>query len=87
MTVPSDLDTAPALEVDSTPSAIAEVSPPPAAVTTVDEDDGEGDDLDDVEMSLFDHLEELRLRIFYALMRSWWALWDVLQRSNRSCSC
>ena len=66
MTVPSDLETAPVLE--SVASPIAAIGPQPAAVAAAGDYDVEVDDVDDVEMSLFDHLEELRLRIFYALI-------------------
>lgn len=53
MTPPSDLETAPS-----------------KAQTDTDRQPDERDDLglNDVEMSLFDHLEELRQRIFYALI-------------------
>ncbi|BAU10630.1 Sec-independent protein translocase TatC [Leptolyngbya sp. NIES-3755] len=60
MTAPSELETS------STPT-IAESSPSeltPADPPTLSDD---GDILDDVEMSLFDHLEELRQRIFVSL--------------------
>jgi len=62
MTAPSELETAP-------PSAIALDPLPttPAGVTT-DGIEPEADNPDDLEMSLFDHLEELRQRIFYALI-------------------
>ena len=57
MTPPSDLETA---------------TQPNGAVPNVEELNPSEDDLDsipnDVEMSLFDHLEELRQRIFYALI-------------------
>ena len=54
MTVPSDLET-----TERPGNAVLPPPPPPA---------NPDDDIpDDVEMSLFDHLEELRLRIFYAL--------------------
>lgn len=66
MTVPSDLEMAPVL--DSVASAIAAKPQPAPAVEVMDEYEVAVDDLDDVEMSLFDHLEELRLRIFYALI-------------------
>jgi sec-independent protein translocase protein TatC len=41
-----------------------------SSVELEDEDEDEEDDdlIDDVEMSLFDHLEELRMRIFYSLI-------------------
>lgn len=57
MTAPSDLEMAPTNSKVIKPKT--PLPPPPS-----DEDDS----LDDVEMSLFDHLEELRMRIFYALM-------------------
>ncbi|HEY9631085.1 MAG TPA: twin-arginine translocase subunit TatC [Coleofasciculaceae cyanobacterium] len=73
MTAPSDLETA--------ASEVADASAPDSATSTgkaiapgsygSSSDDDNADDYDDlpdeVEMSLFDHLEELRLRIFYAL--------------------
>lgn len=56
MTPPSDLETA-------TPTAQQDIN----SANQVDEEiDAQG--LNDVEMSLFDHLEELRQRIFYALI-------------------
>ncbi|MEA5477380.1 twin-arginine translocase subunit TatC [Pseudanabaena galeata UHCC 0370] len=54
---PQDLSTQPIEDVNE--SAIAIVDPP------VDDD---LESIEDVEMSLFDHLEELRSRIFYALI-------------------
>ena len=65
MTVPSELETAaqPDLSLESSASTSGQIS----AAPTSDLDDT--DDLpDDLEMSLFDHLEELRQRIFYALI-------------------
>jgi len=60
MTVPSELETAPTEELTIAPDSAATKDLRPTEI----EDD---DDLpDDVEMSLFDHLEELRQRIFYA---------------------
>lgn len=60
MTVPSELETATPSE-STIPEDESERSPQSPV--------GEDDDLvDDVEMSLFDHLEELRQRIFYALI-------------------
>lgn len=60
MTVPSELETATPSE-STIPQDESERSPQSPV--------GEDDDLvDDVEMSLFDHLEELRQRIFYALI-------------------
>jgi sec-independent protein translocase protein TatC len=58
MTAPSDLETAPPAKLDSADPLI-DTSP-----IANDEDDIP----DDVEMSLFDHLEELRQRIFVALI-------------------
>ena len=61
MTAPSEI------EIPSTPT-MAEDSPSelaPAPVETIADAD---DVLEDVEMSLFDHLEELRQRIFYSLI-------------------
>lgn len=60
MTAPSELETpsTPAL-AESSPSELAPAEPE----TLADEDI-----IDDVEMSLFDHLEELRQRIFYSLI-------------------
>jgi sec-independent protein translocase protein TatC len=57
---PKDLSNTQAI-VDISEAAIAIVDPP-----VVDDDDIEV--IEDVEMSLFDHLEELRSRIFYALI-------------------
>lgn len=56
MTAPSELETTP------TP-AIAEDSPADLTASETDENA-----IDDIEMSLFDHLEELRQRIFYSLI-------------------
>lgn len=56
MTPSSDLETS-TLETDQVEAADA-----------FDSEDAEDKLLDDVEMSLFDHLEELRQRIFYALI-------------------
>lgn len=67
MTVPSDLETAtePTLQPsdNGTPATSLDSS---AAIA--DDDLAEDELTDDVEMSLFDHLEELRQRIFYALI-------------------
>jgi sec-independent protein translocase protein TatC len=73
MTAPSELETV--LEANPVYSEIAAV---PTSSMAVDDqnfdrdDDDDSTDLDmieeDVEMSLFDHLEELRQRIFYALI-------------------
>jgi sec-independent protein translocase protein TatC len=60
MTAPSDLDLA-----ESTALTNGSANSTAAAYGTTAADD---DLVDDVEMSLFDHLEELRLRIFYALI-------------------
>ncbi|HEY9617791.1 MAG TPA: twin-arginine translocase subunit TatC [Microcoleaceae cyanobacterium] len=60
MTVPSELETATPSE-PTIPENVSSQSPQPSVV-----DDDEL--VDDVEMSLFDHLEELRQRIFYALI-------------------
>jgi sec-independent protein translocase protein TatC len=64
MTVPSELDTV------TMPESIGEaVAAPVAAAITEDPIATMDEALDeDVEMSLFDHLDELRLRIFYALI-------------------
>ena len=64
MTAPAELDTAPVLASDLVSSS-ADAQP---TVVETDNYDVEVDDLDDAEMSLFDHLEELRQRIFYALI-------------------
>ncbi len=68
MTPPSELETATAFPSDSLdestdPSPIGTIAPDRDADLAPDDDL-----LDDVEMSLFDHLEELRQRIFYALI-------------------
>jgi sec-independent protein translocase protein TatC len=62
MTASPDLETVlPPLDSgDATPA----IAPDPIAPDSIDPDD----DIEDVEMSLFDHLEELRQRIFYALI-------------------
>ena len=68
MTAPSELETASAepLNLNTDPAASTDLSVAP------ENPDTESDDLDDlpdeVEMSLFDHLEELRQRIFYSLI-------------------
>lgn len=68
MTVPPDLETASnplpptAAPADQNGQSSAESTVPDAPDADLDEVP------DDVEMSLFDHLEELRLRIFYALI-------------------
>jgi sec-independent protein translocase protein TatC len=61
MTAPSELETTPTPE-------IAEDSPSELDSSIASEVVDEDDILDDVEMSLFDHLEELRQRIFYSLI-------------------
>ena len=64
MTTPTDVDTA------TTSGSITDLEPGTNAVTGMsDRNDSYLDQLpDEVEMSLFDHLEELRQRIFYALI-------------------
>ena len=64
MTTPTDVDTA------TTSGSTTDLEPGTNAVTGMsDRNDSYLDQLpDEVEMSLFDHLEELRLRIFYALI-------------------
>jgi sec-independent protein translocase protein TatC len=63
MSAPSELETPLQPEVETNPTE-------ETAEVLRDESDLEPDDelLDDVEMSLFDHLEELRQRIFYSLI-------------------
>ncbi len=61
MTAPSEL------EASSTP-ALAENSPSELTAAQPETLADDGDVIDDVEMSLFDHLEELRQRIFYSLI-------------------
>lgn len=63
MTAPTDLET-------TQPSLNGEVASaaPEAGKLPVAEPEKDDVPLDDVEMSLFDHLEELRMRIFYALI-------------------
>jgi sec-independent protein translocase protein TatC len=59
---PSELETIP--EITPTPQGESEITG-----NTIDESIDPIDEIvDDVEMSLFDHLEELRMRIFYALI-------------------
>lgn len=66
MTLPSELDTAPA------PGLADNLDDNAAQTVAETNDNAENDYLDDlpneVEMSLFDHLEELRQRIFYSLI-------------------
>lgn len=60
MTVPSELETAP---------NVADLNAQNGQLPTAETDADLMDELpDDLEMSLFDHLEELRMRIFYALI-------------------
>ncbi|HEY9624748.1 MAG TPA: twin-arginine translocase subunit TatC [Crinalium sp.] len=67
MTAPSDLETADQQDKALNGSAaLPNSNRTPAIAAPVDDDDEAA--LDDVEMSLFDHLEELRQRIFYALI-------------------
>jgi sec-independent protein translocase protein TatC len=68
MTASSDLETA-ALEVadTSTPDSEPQAREAIASSSNGADVDDYSDLPDEVEMSLFDHLEELRLRIFYAL--------------------
>lgn len=61
MTAPSELETS----SNSTIAPSSESEMTPAEPATLADD---GDVLDDVEMSLFDHLEELRQRIFVSLI-------------------
>ncbi len=70
MTAPSDLETAPPsdLNLSSDRDAREELSPPSSAPMPDPDPDPDIDLPDDAEMSLFDHLEELRQRIFYALI-------------------
>jgi len=80
MTVPSELETVADLATDATTVTHSEpeVAEPDRSLADDSTDNltqdlmpdlVDDDDLpDDVEMSLFDHLEELRLRIFYALI-------------------
>lgn len=66
MTVPSDLETA-----SNSPDLAGAPAQGSASSAPADQDDPIdflNEVPDDVEMSLFDHLEELRLRIFYALI-------------------
>jgi sec-independent protein translocase protein TatC len=65
MTAP-ELDTLPQQDfaIDANPALAEDVSMATAETEVIADDDLP----DDVEMSLFDHLEELRQRIFYALI-------------------
>lgn len=63
MTASPDLETVPPQSLEST------AAPEPIAPPVLDFDQEDPDsEVEDVEMSLFDHLEELRQRIFYALI-------------------
>lgn len=62
MTAPSELET-----VEQTPN-VDSVSVDPTELKTNSETILDDELIEDVEMSLFDHLEELRQRIFYALI-------------------
>jgi sec-independent protein translocase protein TatC len=64
MTAPSELETGSPLDIAQDAAPATEVRETSANSDTIDEDDI----IDDVEMSLFDHLEELRQRIFYSLI-------------------
>ncbi len=68
MTAPSDVETIsqPELVLNQDSSTSPELSAPTTRAAS--ELDEEEDLPDDLEMSLFDHLEELRQRIFYALI-------------------
>jgi sec-independent protein translocase protein TatC len=69
MTVPSDLETSNSLPPDAAPAGQnGQSSAAHASNPTTGDNDYLDEAPDDVEMSLFDHLEELRLRIFYALI-------------------
>ncbi|NDJ18281.1 twin-arginine translocase subunit TatC [Myxacorys almedinensis] len=63
MTVPSELETTPT--PDLAPDRPQELDRP---ATDAISDEPIEDQINDVEMSLFDHLEELRQRIFYSLL-------------------
>lgn len=64
MTAPSELETTAQQDSDLAADSAVSEDVKPSAVDEETEDDL----LDDVEMSLFDHLEELRQRIFYSLI-------------------
>jgi len=70
MTAPSELETASEQRLDpnSDSAASLDLSVAPNSSASADETDPLDDLPDEVEMSLFDHLEELRQRIFYALI-------------------
>ncbi len=67
MTAPTDTPTAAQESLTSTPINGSNGTSPVVNLPISSIDDEEAPDLD-VEMSLFDHLEELRMRIFYALI-------------------
>jgi sec-independent protein translocase protein TatC len=67
MTASPELETALQQESDIDTATVAE-NQDYVSSSSVVEDDVADDPLEDVEMSLFDHLEELRMRIFYALI-------------------
>ncbi len=71
MTVPSELETA-ADPADLDSASAFEPNAEPATEPDAERSSSLADELDDlpddVEMSLFDHLDELRLRIFYGLI-------------------
>ncbi len=77
MTAPSDLETLSQSSLETSDTVTSEenvtseslnFSPIIQDAATSEDDRAEDDIIDDLEMSLFDHLEELRQRIFYALI-------------------
>ena len=70
MTPPSELETAPEQDLNpkSDDAASQSLSVEPAPHSDAEDSDYLNELPDEVEMSLFDHLEELRRRIFYALI-------------------
>lgn len=68
MTSPSELETAPQQNLDVEADAATEDQNTESATGHANPEDDLEDTPDDVEMSLFDHLEELRQRIFYSLI-------------------
>jgi sec-independent protein translocase protein TatC len=70
MTPPSELETAPEQDLNfkSDDAASRSLSVEPAPYSDAEDSDYLNELPDEVEMSLFDHLEELRRRIFYALI-------------------
>lgn len=70
MTAPSELETASEqnLDIQIEQAASKDLSVPAAASSEPDKADYLDELPDEVEMSLFDHLEELRQRIFYSLI-------------------